>query len=104
MSHCSETLDAHKSNIVRFRMAFRNAYIVTGTKNVQKVFGSPNTVDGNFLQLILMDKHWGMNKEEIGKFANDKSGRLKTPAPGHEHVPHHHRYWLGHDEDRKSVV
>ncbi|KAK2604000.1 hypothetical protein QQS21_003836 [Conoideocrella luteorostrata] len=97
MDRVTETLNAHKSNLVKFRIGFRDAYIVTGPKNVQKVFGPPNVVDGNFIQLILMDKHWGMTKDEIGKFANDKSGRLKDPAPGKEGTPESHRYWLGHD-------
>ncbi|RYP48689.1 hypothetical protein DL768_005469 [Monosporascus sp. mg162] len=85
------------TNVAKFMDRVTDAYIVTGSKNVQKVFGPPNTVDGNFLQLILMDKHWGMTKDEIGKFANDKSGRLKTPAPGTEGVSESQRYWLGHD-------
>ncbi|RYP60258.1 hypothetical protein DL769_008192 [Monosporascus sp. CRB-8-3] len=97
MDRVTQTLKAHESNIVRFRMGFKNAYIVAGSKNTQKVFGPPSTVDGNFLQLILMDKHWGLTKEEIGKFANDKSGRLKTPAPGTEDTPRNQRYWRGHD-------
>jgi hypothetical protein len=70
---------------------------VTGSKNVQSVFGSPHVLDGNFLQLILMDKHWGMTKDEIQKFAKDTSGRLKTPAPGTENVHDDQRFWLGHD-------
>lgn len=78
-------------------MGFRSAYIVRSAKNVNKVFGHPKIVDPNFLQLTLMDKHWGMTKDEVGKFGNDKSGRLKTPAPGTESTPENQRYWLGHD-------
>lgn len=44
-----------------------------------------------------MDKHWGMTKDEINAFAKDTSGRLKTPAPGTEHMPEAKRLWLGHD-------
>ncbi|KAF5027018.1 hypothetical protein F66182_893 [Fusarium sp. NRRL 66182] len=47
--------------------------------------------------LMLMDKHWGMHHHEIAKFANDKTGRGKTRAPGTEQVPDSERYWLGHD-------
>lgn len=94
----SDALKASESNIIKFNIGFKNAYIVTGTRNVQQVFGSPSLVDGNFLQLILMDKHWSMSKEEIARFANDKSGRLKTPLPGSESVLDAHRYWRGHDE------
>ena len=44
-----------------------------------------------------MDKHWAMDKTEIAKFANDKSGRLQKPAPGTGDTPVENRYWLGHD-------
>lgn len=44
-----------------------------------------------------MEKHWGMTKDEIHKFASDKSGRSKAPAPGAEDVRDDQRYWLGHD-------
>lgn len=77
-------------------MGLRNSYVVTGMKNVQTLFGSPDVLDGNFLQLTLMDRHWGMSKGEIRKFANDKSGRLQAPAPGTEDTPEDQRYWLGH--------
>ncbi|EUC42425.1 hypothetical protein COCMIDRAFT_103526 [Bipolaris oryzae ATCC 44560] len=97
LDRVNETLEATKSNVIGFHVGLRPAYIVTGSKNVQKVFGSPHVLDGNFLQLVLMDKHWGMTKDEIHKFASDTSGRLKTPAPGTESIPEDQRFWLGHD-------
>ncbi|GAP85198.2 putative cytochrome P450 [Rosellinia necatrix] len=94
----TEKLASSRSNIVRFHVGLRPAYIVTGPKNVQTVLGSPELLDGNFLQLMLMDKHWGMTRAEIDKFARDKSGRGKTPVPGTAaDVPDGDRYWLGHD-------
>ncbi|KAI0105077.1 cytochrome P450 [Nemania sp. FL0031] len=86
-----------RSNIVKFYVGFIPVYIVTGTKNVQTVLNSPHLLDGNFIQLVLMEKHWDMTKDEIRKFANDKSGRSKVPAPGTENTPEDERYWLGHD-------
>ncbi|EMD85896.1 hypothetical protein COCC4DRAFT_146681 [Bipolaris maydis ATCC 48331] len=97
LDRVNETLEATKSNVVGFYVGLRPAYIVIGPKNVQKVFGSPHILDGNFLQLVLMEKHWGMTKDEIQKFAGDTSGRLKTPAPGTESIREDQRFWLGHD-------
>ncbi|KAI0179259.1 cytochrome P450 [Hypoxylon sp. FL1284] len=94
----TERLSSTKSNIIKFNIGLTPAYIVTGPKNVQKVLGSPTTLDGNFLQLVLMDRLWDMSKHEISKFANDKSGRSKAPAPGTESTPPYQRYWLGHDQ------
>jgi len=45
--------------------------------------------------LIVMDNFWGASKEDIDKFAHDKSGRLKSPAPGWEQTPETERYWAG---------
>lgn len=71
---------------------------MTGAKYVQTALGSPQLLDGNFLQLLLMDKHWGMTRAEIAKFASDKSGRGKVPAPEATGTPDSERYWLGHDQ------
>ncbi|KAK6067449.1 Cholesterol 7-alpha-monooxygenase 4 [Seiridium cupressi] len=90
-------LRASKSETVKFRVGFIPAYIVTGTQNVSKVLNSPGVLDGNFLQLTLMETLWGMTHTEINKFANDRSGRSPTPAPGTEDVPEGQRYWHGHD-------
>ncbi|KAF5230621.1 hypothetical protein FAUST_9712 [Fusarium austroamericanum] len=75
-----EKLEKANSDIVRFNVGFIPAYVVRGPDN-----------------LLLMDKHWGMHHHEIAKFANDKTGRGKAPAPGTETVPESERYWLGHD-------
>ncbi|GKT43291.1 uncharacterized protein ColSpa_03472 [Colletotrichum spaethianum] len=96
IDNVAETLNATGTNIVKFYVGFMPAYVVTGTKNVQYVLNSPALLDGNFLQLILMDKHWGLSDHEISKFANDKSGRSKVPAKVLD-TPEDQRYWLGHD-------
>ncbi|KAI0508715.1 cytochrome P450 [Xylaria bambusicola] len=96
MDRVKETLEKNRSNIIKFYIGPTRGYIVTGTKNVQALLGSPHSLGGDWLQIQLMDKHWEMTKSEIQKFVNDKSGRLETPAPGSERVPESQRYWLGH--------
>ncbi|KAI8944150.1 cytochrome P450 [Xylaria longipes] len=93
----TKELASSGSTLVKFYVGLRPAYIVTGAENVQTALGSPHLLDGNFLQLMLMDKHWGMTRAEIDKFASDKSGRGKVPAPEATGVPDGERYWLGHD-------
>ncbi|KAI1735295.1 hypothetical protein F4680DRAFT_452990 [Xylaria scruposa] len=61
------------------------------------MLASPNSLNGDWLQIQLMDGHWEMSKSEIEKFVKDKSGRLETPAPGSEHIPESRRYWFGHN-------
>jgi hypothetical protein len=43
--------------------------------------------------LIVMKNLCGSTKEDLATFANDKSGRLKIPAPGTEETPENERYW-----------
>ena len=80
-----------------FHVGLRPADIATGSETVQDIFGSPHVLDGNFLQLILIDKHRGMTMDEIHKFAKDTSGKLKSPAPGTENAHEGQRFWLGRD-------
>lgn len=73
------------------------AYIVTGTKNVQKLLSSSALLDSNFLQLLLMDAHWGFSPSELAKFAGDHTSRGKAPPTGIPDRPKQERYWLGYN-------
>lgn len=96
--HNSETLRSTGSSIVKFYLGLTPAYIVTGPENVQKVLNSPESLDGTFLQLVLMAAHWDLSRQEINKFRNDKSGRSQAAsAPGPKGVLGQQRYWHGHD-------
>lgn len=90
-------MQSAQSNIVKFYIGLTPAYIVAASTNVRRVLNSPDDLDGTFLQLVLMDGHWSLSKDEINKFRNDKSGRSKIPAPGTENTPQDQRYWHGHD-------
>ncbi|KAK3328242.1 cytochrome P450 [Cercophora scortea] len=93
-----DQLEKTKSNIIKFHVGFTPRCIVTGVSNVQKVLAmSPEVLDVNFLMLRMMEAHWGVSPTELGKFANDHSGRGKVPFPGTEHTPDDKRYWHGHD-------
>lgn len=90
-------MQSTQSSIVKFYIGLTPAYIVAGSANVQRVLNSPDDLDGTFLQLVLMDGHWGLSKDEINKFRKDKSGRSTIPAKGTESTPKEQRYWHGHD-------
>ncbi|RYP10035.1 hypothetical protein DL765_008234 [Monosporascus sp. GIB2] len=44
-----------------------------------------------------MASHWGMPKDEIKMFENDKSGRQKMPLPGAD-IPQDQRHWYNHHQ------
>lgn len=72
--------------------------MITGAKNISKLFGPPHIMDPNMFHTLLMDKHWGMSKEEIKKFEDDKTGRKKVPIPGTESTPESERHWYNHHQ------
>lgn len=82
---------------MKFYIGWTPTYIVTGAKNVQKVLNSPESLDGTFLQLVLMKSHWDLSPYELNLFRTDKSGRSSSPANGVENTPETKRYWYGHD-------
>ncbi|KAH7322480.1 cytochrome P450 [Stachybotrys elegans] len=97
MDRIIDLFKKHNVNVVKFYFALKPTYLITGTKNVQQIFGAARMMDGEFLPLRLMDKLWGMSKEEISRFGNDKTGRFKTPLAGTE-ASTPYRYWASHDK------
>ncbi|KAI0873439.1 cytochrome P450 [Hypoxylon argillaceum] len=98
MNRAHHALLASGSDVIKFYMGPTKCYMVRGVKNVQTLFNtSPQTLDSHWIQLILMDKHWQLPKNELDKFANDKTGRQETPFQGTEGIPENQRYWFGHN-------
>ncbi|KAK1966434.1 cytochrome P450 [Colletotrichum sublineola] len=86
-----------KRSIVKFKLGTDTVYLVAGSYNVQKLFrnSSNNTLSSDKFIIMVNGQVQGMTKDDVAKLQNDKSGRLKTPAPGTEAVPEHQRYWAG---------
>jgi hypothetical protein len=76
-------------------------YLVSGQKNIQMIFAGSHRI-GN--ETLFTDnafpKLYRMSKEDVKCFVEDKSGRGQVAAPGTEHIPAEHRYWLGYDHVR----
>ncbi len=70
-------------------------YLITGAQNVQAMFRTSAGVSSDKFMIIMMETLWGSTTEDLAKFVNDKSGRLKVPAPGTEDRPEKERYWAG---------
>ncbi|KAI1139192.1 cytochrome P450 [Hypoxylon sp. FL0543] len=87
-----------ENDIIKFNLGFKNVYMVTGAKNTAKLFSPPNIMDPNMFHTLLMDKHWGMGRDEIQMFEADRSGRKKAPIPGTESTPENRRHWYNHHQ------
>ncbi|KAL0932811.1 cytochrome p450 family protein [Colletotrichum truncatum] len=87
-SHALET-----SNIVKLRLGPVRMYLIKGGQQVQTMFRKSATMSSDKFILMVFKDLQGTSKEDVAKFVNDKSGRLKAAAPGHENVPTEQRYW-----------
>ncbi|CCF45829.1 hypothetical protein CH063_03708 [Colletotrichum higginsianum] len=95
LERASEALK--RSSIVKFNLGADTVYLVAGSHNVQKLFrnSATNSLSSDKFILMVNDRVQDMTKEDVPKLQNDRSGRLRIPAPGTEAVPEHERYWVG---------
>ncbi|GAB1311915.1 hypothetical protein MFIFM68171_02125 [Madurella fahalii] len=84
-----------EKNIVQFYLGTTKAYLVTGANNIQAMFRTSASVNSDVFILMVQKHIWNITGDDYAKFANDKSGRLKVPAPGTEDTPEERRYWAG---------
>ncbi|EED16620.1 cytochrome P450, putative [Talaromyces stipitatus ATCC 10500] len=87
-----------KCNIAKFYLGTVPVYLISGTKNIQSIFGRDNKVGSEdiFVERVLPTLY-KMPKKDVEKFANDKSGRGHNPAPGTEDMPQDQRYWAKYE-------
>ncbi len=81
------------TNILRCYLGLNKVYFVIGAQNVQAMFRTSNSISSDKFMIFIMENLWGSTQEDLAKFANDKSGRLSTPAHGAEKTPEKERYW-----------
>ncbi|KAK3312027.1 cytochrome P450 [Apodospora peruviana] len=83
------------SDLVKFRLGPKRAYILRGQRNIQALFRPNPDIGSEGFMLLAMKKLWDMSPSDSLKYEKDKSGRLKTPNPGTESVRESERYWAG---------
>lgn len=73
-------------------------YLVGGEHNVHSAFERSHKL-GN--ERVMVERAfpilYRMSKKDVQRFAKDKSGRGRLPAPGTETAPHDHRYWHAYE-------
>ena len=70
-------------------------YLVAGANNVQSIFKSPVSMSSDAFMIRVIATVWDASPDDVAKFANDKSGRLKTPVMKGDDTPPEKRYWAG---------
>ncbi|KAK3317496.1 putative cytochrome P450 [Cercophora scortea] len=86
------------SRIAKFHLVSTPVFLVSGPENIQTLFARSHKVGNEtiFLENVF-PALYRMSKDEKQRFADDKSGRGRQPAPGTEHMPAHQRYWHGYE-------
>lgn len=68
-------------------------YILTGAEYVQRMFQASQEIGSEMFLLRVMKYGEWFTDDDLAKFGNDTSGRLKTPARGAKPVTNGERYW-----------
>ncbi|KAK2039828.1 hypothetical protein LZ31DRAFT_587526 [Colletotrichum somersetense] len=80
---------------VRMYLGPIKLYLVVGAQNVRAMFKSSAAMSSDAFMIRVVATVWDASPGDVAKFASDKSGRLKVPAPGAEDTPPEARYWAG---------
>ncbi|KAK0657811.1 cytochrome P450 [Cercophora newfieldiana] len=89
-------------DIVQFYLGPIRAYLVSGPQNVQALFRKSASVSADKFSLMTMDALMCYSKEDIAKFASDKTGRLAEAKEGAV-APDGTRYWFGMHHHMKTL-
>ncbi|KAL9087509.1 MAG: hypothetical protein Q9165_006620 [Trypethelium subeluteriae] len=82
------------TNIAKFYLGFTPVYLVSGPQNTQSLFQRSHNVNNEGIMVhSVFPVLYRMSAEEVRRFADDKSGRGRIPAPGTESTPDNRRYW-----------
>lgn len=82
------------ANLAKFYLGTTPVYLLAGPRNIQAIFGRQNKLSTEDIMVqSVLPKLYRMTKDEVKRFADDKSGRGRVPAPGTESTPADKRYW-----------
>ncbi|KAK4183228.1 cytochrome P450 [Podospora australis] len=99
LNRVSKALTTQQTPIIKFTLGpFQPVYVISGPSNVQRLFGSPEILDGDWVHFALMEKQWDMSPAEMFKFRQDTTGRHPHPLPGSSSsLNNGYRYWRNHN-------
>ncbi|KAK1759933.1 cholesterol 7-alpha-monooxygenase 4 [Echria macrotheca] len=83
------------TGIIQFQLGPYKTYLISGPENIATIFRASANVGCDLFFLTLKDSIWGATKEDMAKFARDRSGHSARPAAGCEDMPEEERVWYG---------
>ena len=93
LMHTSQVLS--EKRILGFYLGSQKVFFVTGPQNVATLFRNTPSISADKFHVLIMETLANARKEDTAKYAQDRSGRLVSPAPGWEKTPESQRYWAG---------
>ncbi|KAF4432307.1 25-hydroxycholesterol 7-alpha-hydroxylase [Colletotrichum fructicola] len=91
MQRASQAL--RSKNIVKLRLGPVRVYLIKGGQQVQAMFRKSTAMSSDKFVIMVLKKLQGSPEQDVARFANDKTGRLKIPEAGFENVSEDQRYW-----------
>ncbi|KAH7322417.1 putative cytochrome P450 [Stachybotrys elegans] len=89
------------NNLMRFYIIRKPVYLATGPAAVKAMFGRElmhHVTNQEQMVLFAMPTLQKMNREEVRRWVDDKSGATKTPLPGTaEGIPQRQRLWYTYE-------
>lgn len=86
------------TNVAKFYMGVKPVYLLAGSKNIQAIFGRSQNINNYEIMLRWnLPKWYRLSKNDIKRFAADKSGRGRNPLPGTEGIAPDHRFFYGYE-------
>ncbi|KAK0657951.1 cytochrome P450 [Cercophora newfieldiana] len=87
-----KTMQSLNTEMLRFRIAGRRAYLVMGDAKTNPLFRASSGLTARRFIRIFTDVMFGPTDKDSARFAADISGRAREPVPGTEHVTD--RLWV----------
>lgn len=81
------------TEILRFRLAGRSAFLVVGEKKTNVLFRPNSGLSIDYYHHLLSHVMFGPSKRDMARFRADVSGRGKVPLPGTEYFAEKDRIW-----------
>ncbi|ROV86731.1 hypothetical protein VMCG_10908 [Cytospora schulzeri] len=84
------------NSLLRFYLGPKTVYLVTGPQGIRGMFGRElvhDVTNQEQMTRYALPTLYRMNRDEIKRWEDDKSGVTKVPIPGTEHTPTRQRLW-----------
>ncbi|KAK0649783.1 cytochrome P450, partial [Cercophora newfieldiana] len=93
-------------DIVQFYLGPIRTYLIVGPQNVQALFRNTKSpaLSSQKFSLMAMENLMCYTKEDVGKFARDKTGRLAEPNEGTAATHQGPRLWYGMHHHSKTLA